>query len=175
MIKDEAACEAVMRLGLLTPDAIPTIAQLLQEEMRDHPRAITTAYRKEGEQVSDGEKKALGIRKSGFLSRAALAEITATGRVSPLTAHETTLLRATFTLNRYRQVAQEPELRAQFGKCFVGFKHETLHRECPACNKLSDLVTDGAGAAIMPPADCGPRCTANYGISPKMDWFAELD
>ena len=173
--KDEAAREAVAQLGLLTSEAIPTIARLLQDEMRDHPRAIATAYRKESEQISDNEKKALGIRKNGFLSRVALAELTSTGRIEPLVAHETTLLRATFTLNRYRCIAQEKELQAQLGKCFLGFEHETLHRDCPACNRLSGLVTQGAEAAILPPADCIRGCTASYGLRAKIDWLANID
>lgn len=175
MIKSEAAREAVEQLGLLTTCAIPTIARLLQEEMRDHPRTITLAYRKEGEQVADAEKKALGIRKSSFLSRAALAEMTAAGLKDPLTAHETTLLRATFTLNRHRCVAQDSKLKAQLGKRFAGFEHEAVNGKCPACNRLQGLVTQAAEAAIMPPTDCISGCTANYSIRPKIDWFADLD
>ena len=56
-IKDEAAREAVTTLGLLTPNAIPTIASLLANDLSEHPRAIATRYRKEGEQTSDAEKK----------------------------------------------------------------------------------------------------------------------
>jgi hypothetical protein len=174
-IKDEAAREAVTTLGLLTSKAIPTIASLLANDLSEHPRAIATRYRKEGEQISDAEKKALGIRRNGFLSRAALAEIAPAGLTEPLAAHEITLLRATFTRLRYDRVAQGEAMRAQLGPSFIGYLHDTLHRECPACIRLDGLVTDAANAKIMPPSDCAPGCSANYGIGPKIDWLADID
>jgi hypothetical protein len=174
-MKTEAAREAVETLKLVTPAAIPTIAGLLQEDMRDHPRAIAADYRKTGDQMSDDEKRALGIRKNAFLSRQALAQLTVEGRLEPLTAHERTLLRATFTLIRSQRVTKEGELRLQLGKAFVGFKHETLGRECPACNRLDGIVSNAADAHVLPPTDCVAGCTANYGIRPKIDFLADVD
>jgi hypothetical protein len=137
MIEEAAAREAVEQLGVLTPEAIPTIARLLQGDISEHPRAIATRYRKEGEQISDADKRALRIRRNGFLSRQALAEITPAGLGDPLAAHETTLLRATFTVIRDRRVAEGAKLKEQFGKCFVGFAHETQHRPMPPTRPCS--------------------------------------
>ncbi|RZF59005.1 hypothetical protein EWE75_24180 [Sphingomonas populi] len=174
MIEEAAAREAVEHLGLLTPEAITTIAQLLQGDMSEPPNALATRYRKEGEQISDADKRVLRIRRNGFLSRQALAEITPAGLSDPLAAHETTLLRATFTVIRHRRVAEGAKLKERLGKCFVGFAHETLNRDCAACNRLDGLVTDAANAAILPPVGCSCP-TANYGISPKIDWLADVD
>jgi len=156
-IQHGAAREAVTTLGLLTPAASPTVASLLAGDLSEHPRATATRYRKEGEQISDAEKRALGIRKNGFLSKAAFAELTPAGLIAPLAAHEITLLRATFTVIRHRRVLQGEAMRAQLGHSFIGYIHDTLHRECPACNRLDGLVTDEASAKIMPPADCTQR------------------
>ena len=176
MTNEDAAREAVTTLGLLDQRAIPTIAKLLQDEMRDHPRTIAAAYRKDGEQLSNIEKRGLNIRANAFLSRSALAEITAAGLADPLAAHETTLLRATFTMKRARQVIGCEEHREKFGKNFVGYAHETLHRHCAACNKLDSLlVIEAREAVIVPPIDCVPGCTASYVIGPKVNWLAEVD
>ena len=174
MIEEAAAREAIEALGVLTPEAVPTIARLLQGDMSEHPRAVATRYRKEGEQISDTEKRVLGIRRNGYLSRQALAEITSAGLGDPLAAHETTLLRATFTVMRDRRVAEGAKLKEQFGKCFVGFAHETQQHECAACNSLDGRVTDAASAAVFPPAGCSCP-TANYIVSPKIDWLADVD
>ena len=175
MIADDAAREAVETLGLLKVEAMQTIARLLDGTMSEHPRTITTRYRKEGEQITDVEKKALGIRKNGFLSIAARDEITELGLTDPLTVHEITLLRASFTVSRSMRVQQWIELSEALGKQFVGFKHETLHRDCPACNQLSDLATDEGHVHIIPPSNCAPRCTANYSIGYKIDWLAGIE
>ncbi|MDD1452657.1 hypothetical protein NHF48_019770 [Sphingomonas sp. H160509] len=174
-IEHDAAREAVMTLGLLTPDAIPTIARLINANFNEHPRAVATRYRKEGDQIDDAAKKTLGIRKNGFLSKASYSEITNLGLASPLTAHETTLLRATFTVARHNRVAQGEATREHLGTKFAGYLHETLHRECSACNELNGAITDAAGAAIMPPATCVPGCFANYDIRAKIDWLADID
>lgn len=171
-IELDAAREAVSTLKLLTPEATPTIAKLIDGDLSEHPRAIATRYRKEGEQIADADKKALGIRKNGFLSKASYVELSPSGLATPLTAHETTLLRATFTFMRHRRIVQNEAQRDQLGVCFQGYLHETLHRECPACNELNGRVTDAADAAIMPPATCVPGCFANYDIRAKIDWLA---
>lgn len=171
----EAAQEAVTTLGLLRAEAATTIAALLDPETREHPRAIATAYRKAGEQVLDSEKRALGLRKNAFLSQPALAEITPLGLADPLGAHEVPLLRATFTLIRGRRVAEQGALETQLGNAFIGFKHETLSRECPACNRLDGRVTRGPDAAVLPPSDCIAGCTANYGIRQKIDYLADIN
>ncbi|MEO7679947.1 MAG: hypothetical protein ABIS14_04555 [Sphingomonas sp.] len=174
MIELDAAREAIETLGLLRPAAAETIARLLQGDINEHPRALCTAYRKAGEQITDQEKSALGIKRNGFLSRIALNEIAPAGLADPLLAHEISLLRASFVVNRYRRVQQASQLSRELGPVFTGFPHTTLHSDCAACNRLDGLVTTADDAFIFPSADC--TCvTANYGLSAKLDWLADID
>lgn len=48
MIEEQAAREVVTILGLLTRDAFPKIARLLNGDLSEHLRAIATRYRKRG-------------------------------------------------------------------------------------------------------------------------------
>ena len=172
-IKLIAAQEAIDRLRLLRPEAATTIAELLQDEMIEHPRAICTAYRKRGAQISREQKRRLGIRGNGFLSHAAFEELSELGIRKPLVAHETTLLRATFSLMRHNRVQNESELRNQLGPCFLGFEYDVFESECPACRSLHGSITCKAGAVVFPLPEC--TCvTANYDIHPKFDWLADL-
>ena len=171
----DAAQEAVATLGLLQPDAVGTIAGLLDPEMREHPRAIATAFRKTGVQLADVDKRALGIGTNAFLSKAALEEIAPLGLGDPLVAHELTLLRATFTIARAQRVSQEAALKEQLGLAFVGFEHECVGRDCPACNRVDGRVTRAAEAFVMPPVDCVAKCTGNYAIRAKIDWLAGIE
>ena len=172
--KNDIVEEAVARLGLLRPEAGQTIELLLQEEMTEHPRAICTAYRKNGVQISPKLKRELGIRANGFLSHKAFDELTAKGQSEPLAAHEKTLLRATFSLMRYKSVQQESRLRDQLGPCFIGFKYDVLEMDCAACAALDGSLTTVSSAAILPLNDC--ICvTANYSLQPKIDWAAGIE
>ncbi|MER8406823.1 hypothetical protein [Mesorhizobium sp. M0768] len=172
-IENEAASEAVARLGLLKPEAAKTISRLLLAEMGDHPRAICTAYRKNGVQISREEKKALGIRVNAFLSYAAFNELSEAGKGAPLSAHETTLLRATFSVLRYRAVEKETDFRKQLGACFLGFEYDVLAANCPTCIGLNGTIARSAKEAIFPNPSC--TCvTANYGLRPKVDWLADV-
>lgn len=98
-IKRQAVREAITALGLIVSEAEDRMLALLRDQMDIHPRQISTIYRKEGEQLSRDEKKGLGLRSNAFLSRQAFEDLTEDGRDEPLTAHETVLLRATFTFN----------------------------------------------------------------------------
>ena len=175
MTKQDAAREAVTTLGLLTPGAIPTITGLLSDDLIEHPRSICTRYRKTGEQISDEEKKRLGIRRNGFLSKAALSEISEAGLAEPLAAHERTLLRATFTMSRANAIGKADEVLEQVGGALIGWEHSTLNKDCPACNRLDHRVTAADQAVILPPSDCRPGCTAPYTIRPKFDWLHDID
>ncbi len=167
-----AAREAIERLGLLTAAAENVIFHLLDGKMIEHPRQLCLKYRKTGEQISLYEKKVLGIRANGFLSVKSHGELTETGKSSPLTAHETTLLRATFTLNRYQTIS---ETRKSGIKLFHDdFKYDVLATNCPSCKKLDGTLVKGAAAAIFPHPDC-VCSTANYCLRPHIDWFADID
>lgn len=172
-IKLEAAQEAVTRLGYLKPEAIPTIVSLMKDGMVEHPRAIATAYRKDGDQLTRDEKKAHGIRANAFMSHRSFDELSDKGRANPLAAHETTLLRAIFSENRFNRLTSHG-LPDDLMRYFEGFKYDTLTRDCPFCGRVDGLVVQTEQVAILPAADC--HCeTANYMISPKIDWLKDVE
>lgn len=172
-IKCEAALEAVMRLGLLKPEAVDTIVSLMKGGMVEHPRAISTAYRKAGEQLPPEEKKAARIRGNAFMSRAAFEELTEAGKARPLTAHEVTLLRATFTENRFNRLTSHG-LSASLMRHSEGFKYDNCSADCRFCSRVDGTVVQPGEVAILPPPDC--QCeTANYSISPKLDWLRDVN
>jgi hypothetical protein len=138
----DCAAEAIHVLGYLRADAADVIADMIEEVMVKTPRMTTTAYRKAGDQVSDAEKKALGIRKNGFLSRAAFDDLTDKGRTKPFDAHEMTLRRATFSFHRVRTIMQGWE----YG--YDEFRHLSFDETCPACGALHEKVTLGAASPM---------------------------
>lgn len=173
-VKQQAAREAVERLGLLKPQAADTVELLLADAEFMHPRAICTAYRKTGPQISDEIKKSLGIRKNGFLSEQALAELSELGLNDALRAHELTVLRAAFAVSRSRSVESGLGLRAQIGSGFIGFRYDVLQDACPSCRERDGEIVADPMTAIFAPSDCS-CVTANYGIRADVDWLAGLD
>ena len=168
-MRDIASREAVATLGLLRPEATTIIASLISDSMVEHPRAICLGYRKTGEQVAALEKKALGIRPNAFLSVAAHADLTAAGRKRALVAHEITLLRATFTLNRRKSVLQAMTLEATHKP--VSLRFNLSHHDCAQCIKLNGKLLPLDDAFVLPHKGC--RCeTASYSLNPKVDWLA---
>jgi len=174
-MKDAAVAEAIVRLGLVATDAAPTIRELLDDETGAHPRKLCSEYRKRGQQVPDMEKAALGIRKNSFLSLDALNELTESGRGDPLTAHETVLLRATFSVSRYRTIHSYRGAVAN-GTIKAGalsFEYEMLRCDCPSCAAMDGKKVKAEKAAIFAPATC--ICdTANYAILGRVDWFYDV-
>jgi hypothetical protein len=168
-----AAREAVSALGLLKPAAEAIICHCLDARLDDHPRARCLAYRKHGEQLSIDEKRSAGLRANAFFSWAAYDELTDAGRREPLKAHETTLLRAVFTMFRYGVVTRA---RAEIGRPEFDdkFKHETTHTLCPGCNEVDGIVARGDQVELFPPSGC--TClTANYILKPHIDRLAGID
>jgi hypothetical protein len=168
-----AAREAVQKLGLLVPKAEAIIWHMLDDRFEGHhPTEISTAYRKDGEQISKEEKKALGVRSNAFLSRKAFDELAENGRSTPLIAHETVLLRATFTLIRYKSILNARQIESPVFN--DEFKYDMLKLDCQACKELDGTVTKGDDAKIFPPDNC--VCdTANYGLKPVIDFIAGVD
>jgi hypothetical protein len=165
------ANEAVIRLGLLKPAAIATIAALMEDEMVRHPKSICTAYRSELPQISDDEKRELGIRKNGFMSKVALTELSPQGLLRPLDAHEVTLLRATFSFRRYNHLSQADYFRGLVKESFVGFKYDVFGESCVGCKPLDGLIVHEDDAHVLAPLECSCQ-TANYALQPKIDWLA---
>lgn len=163
-----AAREAIARLGLLVPEAEGVIYHLLDEKFELPPRARCLAYRKEGEQLTPAEKKGLGLRSNALLSKHAWSDISHAGLGAPLLAHETVLLRATFTCLRYRTLVSAQSLPAPF-QCL--FQYDMLQLDCPECRRLDGTITALNAVHLFPPADCVCE-TANYGLRPHVDWLA---
>lgn len=167
-IHREAALEAVTTLDLLTSEALPVLEEQLRLGSTQHPRALATAHRKEGEQLSREEKKAAGIRANAFMSRRAFNELTERGRGAPLDAHEITLLRASFTVNRHRRVSTPVPPAA--ASSFVGYRYSTIGRDCPFCSRMDGRVVGPEELAVLPSLECSCP-TANYGIDQHYDWL----
>jgi len=66
---------AIIELGLLKLEFDTAIAIMMESCEGQHPRAISTEYRRIGEQLSDQEKRALGLRKNMFFSREAFESL----------------------------------------------------------------------------------------------------
>lgn len=168
----EATREAVTRLGYLKSQAIPTILHLIENGMDHHPRALATAYRRDGEQLSKEEKKTFGIRGNAFMARHAFDELTDKGRASPLLAHEITLLRAVFTKIRFDRLTSHG-LSDELTSCLDGYKYDTLNPDCPFCSRVDGKVVAADKVEILPAADC--QCeTSNYMISPQLNWLKDI-
>lgn len=173
-LRRNAAQEAVDYLGLLKPQAVNSIENLLSDATSVHPAAICTAYRKNSPQISDEAKKSLGIRKNGFLSSQAFAELSEIGLKNPLRAHELTVLRASFVLLRYCSVQSSLEISTKIGSAFIGFLFDASVDACKSCRGRDGEIVVDPMSAIFPHSDCS-CVTANYGIRAHIDWLAGDD
>lgn len=171
-VKRQAVKEAIAALGLILPEAEDKIIAFLGNEMEVHPRQTLTEYRKGGEQLTKEEKKALGLRTNAFLSRKAFQDLTDEGRREPLTAHETVLLRATFSYNRYRALQSIKAADLVGRKIFKGVKYEVLNTNCSVCGPLDGKTIQIEEAPILPLQGCSCD-TANFGYRPDVDFLEE--
>lgn len=171
-----AVNEAITRLGLLKPAAHSSILAMVEDERGLHPRALATAYRKSGEQLSKTELKAIGVRANGFMSRRAYDELTEKGLGAPLDAHMTTALRATFTFFRWRTVLNGVvgAKNAGIAPAALSFRYDMIPPVCPTCEELGGTELTPQSAHILPPPGC--ECeTANYSIAMHIDFFYGLE
>lgn len=169
-----AVDEAIDHLGLVKPSARPAIIAMVRDERGQHPRALCTAYRKKGEQLSKPELKAIGLRANAFMSRNAYNELTEAGLAAPLDAHLNTVLRAFFSFARWRSLWQSAlsvkDIDISVDR--LSFHYDMLPPVCPTCTALHGTKVMPIDAHILPPPDC--ECeTANYGINMKINWLAE--
>ncbi len=170
-----AVDEAIRRLAYLKENARPFLIAAVQDGAGIHPRALCTAHRKNGEQLSRIELKSIGIRANGFMSRAAFAEITPKGLVEPLAAHEKTLLRAFFTFSRWRSLWNDALnlKQMEISTDAISWTYDMLPPVCERCRTLNGEKVAPLEAHILPPEDC--ECeTANYGLRMKIDWMADV-
>lgn len=171
-----AVGEAIMRLDLVKPSAHSSIVAMVQDDRGLHPRALCTAYRKEGEQLSKVELKSIGVRANGFMSRRAYEELTERGLSAPLDAHMTTVLRAFFSYARWRSLwnaalgVKDTDIAVEA----LSFHYDMLPPVCPACKALDGSKVMPLDAHILPAPDC--ECeTANYSIRMKIDWLYGIE
>lgn len=167
-----SAREAVLTLGLLMPIAEARIYHFLDEGLTDHPTARCRAWRKHGEQMTSEEKIAAGIQGQAFYSREAFAELTDAGRLRPMDAHDVTLLRAQFSVFRYLAVVKSRDVLKAHPNSF--YKHETVRSKCLACNRIDGRQTSADEVELFPPEGCTCE-TANYSVSPQIDWLSDVD
>ena len=167
-VKLAVAKEAVSSLNLLKPEATATIRDLLDDTFVNHPRAICLEYRKAMPQLTDEEKRYAGMKANAFFSRQAYQQLSESGRQAPLAAHETTLLRATFSLRRFATVVDSKKAG------ITQVQYEMLNMDCPWCAANDGVIVDWNQARVLPPPECVCE-TANYSLTPSIDWFADID
>lgn len=156
--------EAIAALGYLNTEAFEHLLPLMPRCLYEHPRQVATWLRKQGEQISPAEKKALGIRRNAFMSRQALADLTAKGLASPLKAHEVTLLRATFSMFRLRTITNGLNSGA------AEFRFSATHSECRGCERLQGSFALRHEVSPDSPPDCS-REACSLHIDAKFDWL----
>lgn len=143
-----AVREAISTLGYLKPDAEADIAKILPLCFRYGPRAVATKYRKHGEQISDDEKRALGLRRNAFYSRRVFSLLTEKGRSSPIEGIVLTLSRAGHILHRQNAIDGAQKV-ADAKIMMVGFD-----MECEGCQRSNKQIIETRDASPLPPNDC---------------------
>lgn len=168
-IKRLAVREAISSLGLIKPETEDKIIGFLVDKMGNHPEQTLTDYRK-GEQLTKEEKKAIGLRSNAFMSRHAFEDLTEAGLQCPLKAHETVLLRVTFTLLRYKALEHLKASGIATDKSFKGVKYDVLKTDCPVCGPLDGTTIRIDQAPVLPLKGC--TCdTANFSYRPDIDFL----
>lgn len=166
---DYFVAEAIASLAYVKAEAAPTIRRLLETQMEPFAGETVDGYRKQGEQLSDAEKKERGIRKNAFMSRRAADDLTDKGWSKPLDAHAVTVRRALFAWTRVRKIRQAQEIGCD------DFKYDSvMDGVCPACDALDGKIVKSAAVLIFPPEGCVCE-TGRYVLHPEIDWFSYLD
>lgn len=161
------ALEATQRLGLLNDSAASTIAGMITAAETEHPRAITTRYRKSGAQVNEEVKKLLGVRANAFMSVAAYSELTELGKSRAVEAHEITLLRAVFHRIKVRTLSQC--VKAGFDKIRFSASHRD---ECAFCGENDNVILYVTELSELPITKCSREACSAL-ISPYRDFLGK--
>lgn len=151
-ILEIAVDEAIARLAYLTAAARPALMTMLQDDRGLHPRALCTAHRKAGHPLTRDELRAIGLRANAFMSQQAFAEITAAGRANSLDAHMLTLLRAVFTVSRWKTLRRADALVRDgvVKREALLFTYDMLPPVCPRCAELDGEGVTPETAHILP-------------------------
>ena len=97
--------KAVAETGLIKPEHIPFLAEVLAASEDGRPEGAEIFHRKNGTQLSKAEKKAAGLRANAYFTRELLEMLTDKGRLDPLSALATTLNHARAPLDAARAIA----------------------------------------------------------------------
>lgn len=165
----QSACEAINSLGYVNGSAVEWLVSSIPQCAYQGAAALATKFRKQGNQLSADDKKALGIRANGFFSDEALGHLTEQGRGIAIKAHEITLLRAHFTHLRFRRLAEYRSIEVQ-SVVWDGF----FRSECSACAMLHGKVIPISEADPSPPLGCAKDgCAISFlaKIDYDSEWF----
>jgi hypothetical protein len=157
--------ESIAALGYIKPEFDTALAIMLEANEGQHPKEIARRYRKNGEQLTDDEKRSLGLRAGTFYAREALESLTEKGRSNIKDAHATTLLRAMFGFFRDRTIAGAKAADIH------QFRVSSSHAGCPACDRLNGQLISSNEAAFFPPPDCA-REACSVWLEPWKDFLA---
>lgn len=108
------------------------------------------------------------MAKKGHL---ALAELSDSGLHDPIRAHEVTVLRASFSMSRYRNAASAADFLRQNPRTPVKVLYDVFHHDgCKVCRAL-DGIAVGSDWGLFAPKAC--TCTtAPYGLKIDVDWIS---
>lgn len=140
--------EAIKSLGYIKPNYTSELAEMLGADFGVvHPYQVARLFRQKGEQISNEEKRSLGLRSNTALSRAALNSLTEKGLRLPKQAIEITLLRAAFSGFRARAIEATPREPDWYVRA------TGLHpcRKCEELNGKNFLPTE---ISPLPPPGC---------------------
>lgn len=156
--------ESIAALGYIKPEFDTALAIMLEANEGQHPKEIARQYRKNGEQLTNGEKRSLGIRASAFYSREALQSLTDKGKSNLLEAHTVTLLRAMFSFFTNRMV--EDARKANIHR----FQVSGAFADCPGCKAMDGQIISSNYAAFLRPNSCAREACA-LTILPYKDYL----
>lgn len=129
---EECVREAIDGLGYISGHFAEVLVQLLPVCTRNGFDVVERALRRDGVQISDAEKNAMGLRKNAFMSREVALMLTEKGRGEPLWALQATLLRAQFYGRRYDDLNMIEQ---------NGWKAKLSGRsDCAGCRKVQNKI-----------------------------------
>jgi hypothetical protein len=162
--------EAIFKLGYVNPQYDHTLAILLDEFPGEHPFKIARWFRSQGEPLSEQERRKYGIRKTAYFSRAAFDSLTERGKQNPLHALDITLLRASLSYLRAKNIQSAKDRRNLTENATVVLSVLGTFPDCHGCNRLNKQRIDiDDVAALIPPADCNREACAIV-VMPRVEF-----
>lgn len=141
--------EAIEHLGLLRSERASDLARFMQLLGPISAREMSASYFKDGEQISEMEKRFLGVGTNAYMSRSALEDLTSTGLLRPRDAHPLTFARALTSVQRFREI--QKCLKGNSSKVACAVEAGTT---CAVCIKWDGLALDVSQVSPFGPSDC---------------------